>query len=154
MHGAWDVPVQREMEFGLSPLGRSSDEILKAGIYRIRTNHGLKRRRHRAAPSGLGPWVGAQVVSRTLPYLPPKPTVDCSAVRGADLLFQIVAARYESGSIVISTNRSFRESRALFAVDNTLATALAERLMHRGEAVVIQGASYRMKHKDSDSTSA
>lgn len=74
--------------------------------------------------------------------------------RGADLLFQVVAARYESGSIVLSTNRPFREWGALFDVDNTLATALIDRLMHHGEAIVIQGASYRMKDKDSDSTSA
>jgi DNA replication protein DnaC len=74
--------------------------------------------------------------------------------RGADLLFQVVAARYESGSIVLSTNRPFREWGALFDVDNTLATALIDRLMHHGEALVIQGDSYRMKDKDSDSTSA
>jgi DNA replication protein DnaC len=74
--------------------------------------------------------------------------------RGADLLFQVVAARYESGSIVLSTNRPFREWGALFDVDNTLATALIDRLMHHGEALVIQGDSYRMKDKDSDSMSA
>jgi DNA replication protein DnaC len=74
--------------------------------------------------------------------------------RGADLLFQVVAARYETGSIVLSTNRPFREWGALFDVDNTLATALIDRLMHHGEALLIQGPSYRMKDKDSDSTSA
>jgi DNA replication protein DnaC len=74
--------------------------------------------------------------------------------RGADLLFQVVAARYETGSIVLSTNRPFREWGALFDVDNTLATALIDRLMHHGEALVIQGESYRMKDKNSDSTSA
>ena len=74
--------------------------------------------------------------------------------RGADLLFQVVAARYETGSIVITTNRPFREWGKLFDVDNTLATALIDRLMHHGEALVIQGDSYRMKGKDSDSTSA
>jgi DNA replication protein DnaC len=74
--------------------------------------------------------------------------------RGADLLFQVVAARYETGSIVLTTNRPFREWGALFDVDNTLATALIDRLMHHGEAIVIQGASYRMKDKDPDSSSA
>src|SRR6516165_6492577 len=74
--------------------------------------------------------------------------------RGADLLFQVVAARYETGSIVLTTNRPFREWGALFDVDNTLATALIDRLMHHGEAIVIQGPSYRMKDKDSDSPSA
>jgi DNA replication protein DnaC len=72
--------------------------------------------------------------------------------RGADLLFQVVAARYETGSIVLTTNRPFREWGALFDVDNTLATALIDRLMHHGEAILIQGPSYRMRDKDSDST--
>jgi DNA replication protein DnaC len=74
--------------------------------------------------------------------------------RGADLLFQVVAARYESGSIVLTTNRTFREWGALFDVDNTLATALIDRLMHHGEALVIKGDSYRMKDKPSDPPSA
>jgi DNA replication protein DnaC len=68
--------------------------------------------------------------------------------RGADLLFQVVAARYESGSIVVSTNRAFRDWGKNFDVDNTLATAMIDRLMHHGEAIVIQGDSYRMKDKD------
>src|SRR5580693_2271773 len=67
--------------------------------------------------------------------------------RGADLLFQVVAARYEIGSIVLTTNRTFREWGTLFDVDNTLATALIDRLMHHGEALVIKGDSYRMKDK-------
>jgi DNA replication protein DnaC len=74
--------------------------------------------------------------------------------RGADLLFQVVAARYEIGSIVLSTNRPFREWGTLFDMDNTLATALIDRLMHHGEAIVIQGDSYRMRGKDSDPPSA
>jgi DNA replication protein DnaC len=65
--------------------------------------------------------------------------------RGADLLFQVVAARYECGSSVISTNRAFRDWGAIFDVDNTLATAMIDRLMHHGEAIVIQGDSYRTK---------
>jgi DNA replication protein DnaC len=74
--------------------------------------------------------------------------------RGADLLFQVVAARYETGSIVLTTNRPFREWGTLFDMDNTLATALIDRLMHHGEAIVIQGDSYRMRDKDPDPPSA
>ena len=70
--------------------------------------------------------------------------------RGADLLFQVVAARYECGSIVVSTNRAFRDWGAIFDVDNTLATAMIDRLMHHGEAIVIQGDSYRTKDKPDD----
>ena len=74
--------------------------------------------------------------------------------RGADLLFQVVAARYERGSIVLTTNRAFRGWGTLFDADNTVATALIDRLMHHGEALVIQGDSYRMRDKGSDPTSA
>ncbi len=63
--------------------------------------------------------------------------------RGADLMFQVVAARYESGSIVVTTNRKFREWGKTFDVDNTLATAMIDRLMHHGEAILIEGDSYR-----------
>jgi DNA replication protein DnaC len=68
--------------------------------------------------------------------------------RGADLMFQVVAARYESGSIVITTNRSFRDWGKTFDVDNTLASAMIDRLMHHGEAIVIQGDSYRTGNQD------
>ena len=68
--------------------------------------------------------------------------------RGADLMFQVVAARYESGSIVLTTNRAFRDWGKIFDVDNPLATAMIDRLMHHGEALVIRGDSYRMKDKD------
>jgi DNA replication protein DnaC len=65
---------------------------------------------------------------------------------------RVVAARYEVGPIVISTNHPFREWGKLFDVDNTLATALIERLMPHGEGIVIQGDSFRMKDKGPDST--
>jgi len=68
--------------------------------------------------------------------------------RGADLMFQVVAARYESGSIVITTNRAFREWGKIFDVDNTLATAMIDRLMHHGEALVIEGRSHRNPESD------
>lgn len=70
--------------------------------------------------------------------------------RGANLLFQVVAARYEAGSIVLTTNRPFRDWGTIFDVDNTLATALIDRLMHHGEAILIRGDSYRMKDKRPD----
>lgn len=70
--------------------------------------------------------------------------------RGANLLFQVVASRYESGSIVLTTNRAFKDWSPIFDADNTLATAMIDRLMHHGEALVIQGDSYRMKDKDQD----
>jgi DNA replication protein DnaC len=54
---------------------------------------------------------------------------------------------------LLTTNRTFREWGTLFDVDNTLATALIDRLMHHGEALVIKGDSYRMKDKPDDKPS-
>ncbi len=67
--------------------------------------------------------------------------------RGADLMFQVVAARYEQGSIVITTNRPFKDWDAIFDVDKTLASAMIDRLMHHGDALSIQGRSYRIKDR-------
>jgi DNA replication protein DnaC len=72
--------------------------------------------------------------------------------RVADLLLQVVAARYEIGWIVIITNRSFKEWGTLFDEDITLATALIDRLMHHREPIVVQVDSFRMKDKGRDST--
>ena len=64
---------------------------------------------------------------------------------GADLLFQIISTRYEKGSIIITTNRVFKEWPKIFNNDSTLTSALLDRLLHHTEAVVIEGDSYRMK---------
>ena len=64
---------------------------------------------------------------------------------GADLLFQIISQRYEQGSIVITTNRAFKDWPEIFNNDSTLTSALLDRLLHHTEAIVIEGPSYRMK---------
>jgi DNA replication protein DnaC len=65
---------------------------------------------------------------------------------GADLLFQIISQRYEKGSIIITTNRVFKEWPEVFNNDSTLTSALLDRLLHHTEASVIEGDSYRMKN--------
>ena len=64
---------------------------------------------------------------------------------GADLLFQIISERYERGSIIITTNRVFKEWPEIFNNDTTLTSALLDRLLHHTEAVLIEGDSYRMR---------
>ena len=64
---------------------------------------------------------------------------------GADLLFQIISHRYESGSLIITTNRTFKDWPEIFNNDSTLTSALLDRLLHHTETVVIEGKSYRMK---------
>jgi DNA replication protein DnaC len=69
---------------------------------------------------------------------------------GADMLFQIISARYEQGSIIITTNRVFKEWAQIFNNDSTLTSALLDRLLHHTEAVIIEGTSYRMKEVKSE----
>jgi DNA replication protein DnaC len=66
---------------------------------------------------------------------------------GADLLFQVISARYERGSIVLTTNKAFKQWPTIFNGDSTITAAVLDRLLHHGEVVVIEGSSYRMKDR-------
>ena len=69
---------------------------------------------------------------------------------GADLFFQIISRRYEQGSLIITTNRVFKDWPEIFNNDSTLTSALLDRLLHHTETVVIEGRSYRMKETIED----
>ena len=64
---------------------------------------------------------------------------------GADLLFQVISQRYERGSIVLTTNKPFKQWGSVFNNDSTIASAVLDRLLHHAETIVIEGTSYRMK---------
>ena len=66
---------------------------------------------------------------------------------GADLLFQVISLRYEQGSIMITSNRAYKEWPKIFNHDSTLTSAILDRLLHHAETVVIEGKSFRMKGK-------
>jgi DNA replication protein DnaC len=67
--------------------------------------------------------------------------------QGADLLFQVISARYECASIVLTTNKAFKQWSSIFNNDSTLTSAVLDRLLHHAEPVMIEGASYRMKEQ-------
>jgi DNA replication protein DnaC len=60
--------------------------------------------------------------------------------------FELVTARYEHGSILLTSNTSFSEWGNLLG-DDVLATALLDRLLHHAEVLAINGSSYRMKDR-------
>lgn len=60
--------------------------------------------------------------------------------------FELVAARYEHGSVLLTSNTSFAEWGQLLG-DEVLATALLDRLLHHAEVIAINGRSYRMKDR-------
>ena len=66
--------------------------------------------------------------------------------RGSDLLFQTIDGRYERGSIIITSNRPFKEWDKVFN-DATIAAAVIDRLVHHSIVITIEGDSYRMKGK-------
>jgi len=65
----------------------------------------------------------------------------------ANLFFQVIAKRYEHGSIILTSNLSFGEWDATFAGNSALSAAMLDRLLHHAHVVQIKGDSYRLKDK-------
>lgn len=66
--------------------------------------------------------------------------------RAAELFFQIVCRRYETGSIILTSNKHFSEWGDMMS-DTVIATATLDRLLHHAHIVNIRGKSYRMKDR-------
>lgn len=63
--------------------------------------------------------------------------------RGADLLFQVISARYERSATILTTNLAYKHWAHIFNNDATLATAILDRIVHHCETVTIEGKSFR-----------
>lgn len=63
----------------------------------------------------------------------------------ANLFFRLVSARYERGSIVLTSNKHVRDWPEIFAGDEILTTAILDRLLHHVAVVHIDGRSYRLR---------
>lgn len=73
-------------------------------------------------------------------YLP----VDRDASYG---FFQLIAARYEKRSTILTTNQPFSRWGEVFG-DPVIANAIIDRLVHHCEVIKINGMSYRIKDKN------
>ena len=62
----------------------------------------------------------------------------------ADDFFEIIARRYERGSLIITTNKSFERWGDIFT-DNTMASAILDRVVHHSVVIQISGSRYRAK---------
>jgi DNA replication protein DnaC len=65
----------------------------------------------------------------------------------ANLFFNVIAKRYEHGSMVLTSNLPFTQWATAFADDQTLTAAMLDRLLHHAHIVQITGESYRLKDK-------
>ena len=65
---------------------------------------------------------------------------------GATIFFQLVSARYERGSIILTSNKSYGDWGGIFG-DPIIATAIRDRLLHHSTTINIRGESYRLKDR-------
>jgi DNA replication protein DnaC len=65
----------------------------------------------------------------------------------ANLFFQLISARYERASVIVTSNKPFGRWGEVFG-DDTVAAAMIDRLVHHAEVVSLRGDSYRLKDRD------
>jgi len=63
------------------------------------------------------------------------------------LLFDVIAKRYEKGSLILTSNLPFGQWGQTFANDNALTSAMLDRILHHSHVVQIKGDSYRLREK-------
>ena len=66
--------------------------------------------------------------------------------QGSNLFFQVISARHQNRSTILTTNLPFADWGKIFD-STTAATAIADRLVHRSEVLILEGTSYRRKEK-------
>ena len=71
----------------------------------------------------------------------------------ADLLFETVNHRYERNSVVLTTNKAFKEWNTVFP-NATCIAAFLDRLTHHAEVTLIEGDSYRMRESKMEAEAA
>jgi DNA replication protein DnaC len=67
---------------------------------------------------------------------------------GGELLFNVVSARYQRRSIVVTTNLAFGEWPKVFGGDEKLTTALLDRLAEHADVITTRGKSFRMRRRN------
>lgn len=70
----------------------------------------------------------------------------------ANLFFNVIAKRYERGSIILTSNLSFGQWPTAFADDATLTAAMLDRLLHHSHVLQLSGESYRLRNKSKSGT--
>ena len=65
------------------------------------------------------------------------------------MLFQLVSARYERGSLILTSNKAFQEWGSVFG-DEVIAIALLDCLLHHANVVNIRGSWYRLRERLAD----
>jgi DNA replication protein DnaC len=67
--------------------------------------------------------------------------------QAANLMFMLVARRYERASLIVTSNKPFSAWGEIFG-DDAVAIAMVDRLVHHAELISLKGDSYRLKDRD------
>lgn len=64
----------------------------------------------------------------------------------ANLMFHLIASRYETAATIVTSNRAFSRWNEIFG-DEIVAAAIVDRLVHHADVIALNGDSYRLKHR-------
>ena len=107
-------------------------ETLMSRVIRARQENRLERMLQQLAAPRL-------LILDELGYLP-------LSREGASLFFRLLVRRYERGSLIVTSNKSFADWGEVFN-DQVLAMAILDRLLHHATTLNIKGESYRLREK-------
>jgi DNA replication protein DnaC len=110
----------------------ASDLILQLSIAQRQDNYKQVMQRSVIAPKLL--------IIDEIGYLP-------FSAHEAKLLFDVIAKRYEKGSVILTSNLPFGQWGQVFANDTALTSAMLDRVLHHSHILQIKGDSYRIKEK-------
>ncbi len=82
-------------------------------------------------------FTSSSIIIDELGYLPLKPVY-------GNMFFQLINQCYEYRSIMITSNKLFNEWGVFFG-NQTIATAILDRILHHSESIILNGDSYRLK---------
>jgi DNA replication protein DnaC len=105
-------------------------------VARLADAHGAGRLQPELTRLGRYPLIVVDEVG----YIPFEP-------EAANLFFQLVSARYERASLIVTSNKPFGRWGEVFG-DDVVAAAMIDRLVHHAEVVALKGDSYRLKDRD------
>lgn len=69
--------------------------------------------------------------------------------KAADLLYEVINRRYERKSVIVTTNRPFKEWNEVFPNASCIVTLL-DRLLHHADVTLIEGDSYRVRESEQE----
>lgn len=118
--------------------------------YRVlsRPTHRLLADLHAARATGTQPRLLSRTLGSELLVLDDFGLQPLSTQAVQDL-YEIITERYERGSIIITSNRSFEEWADVFG-NELLASAALDRLTHHAHTLIIRGDSYRQRGRRKD----